>query len=132
MPPTIFFSLGDVFSGGDESGTLWSPCSRAGQAPLVPGHQTERDPGCLLGETIGGELEGELGQYGACLLKVMLKVEGAKLKFQLRLVSCQNSFWSCDIKHLRPMKEIESAGLGHGMHGLVMKSRVRGESQVSG
>lgn len=97
--------MGDAFSGGAESGALWSPCSRAGQAPSVPGHQIESDPGRLLGRTVGGELEGELGQYGAFLLKAMLEVEGAKLKFQLRLVSCPNSFSSCDVKHRRPISE---------------------------
>lgn len=79
-----------------------------------------------------GALAGELGQCGASLLKVMLRAEGAKVTFTLRPVSCQNSFSSCDIEAWRPTKEIESTGLGSGVDGLVMKSRVRGEFQVSG
>lgn len=73
-----------------------------------------------------GELEDELGQYGVCLLKVMLRAEGAKL----RLVSCPNSFSSCDSKYLRPMKERESTGLGNEIDGLVTKSGVKGETHV--
>lgn len=62
----------------------------------------------------------------------MLRTEGAKLEFKLRPVSCPNLFSSCATKHLRPIKETECTGLGCGKDGLVIKSKVKGESQVSG
>lgn len=58
--------------------------------------------------------------------------QGAKLEFKLRPDSCTNAFASCATKHLRPIKEIECTGLGRGKDRLVMKSKVKGESQVSG
>lgn len=55
-----------------KSRTLCLPCSRAKQALLVPGKafwspSRERGPGKFRARLSAGELEGEPGEYGACL-----------------------------------------------------------------